>query len=238
MSDTIFALSSGTPPAAIGVIRISGPQASAACRALTGGLPSPRKAVLRELRDAEGEILDRALVLWFPGPASATGEDCLEAHCHGGRAVVAAIERALGRLDGLRAAEPGEFTRRAFANGRMDLAEAEGLADLLSAETELQRRAAQSAADGAISGVVGGWRDETLRLGAQLEAALDFSDEDDVESLPDGFYADAEELSAAMAGLRGRAQSGCARGFAWFSQVPPTVENQVFSTHYCAIRQL
>jgi tRNA modification GTPase len=127
------------PPAAIVVVRVSGRRAGAALEALAGRLPAPRRASLAELKDADGAPLDRALLLWFPGPATATGEDLAELHLHGGRAVVAAVEAALAALPGLRRAEAGEFTRRAFDNGRIDLAEAEGLADLLAAETESQR---------------------------------------------------------------------------------------------------
>lgn len=192
MTDTIFALSSGPPPAGIAVIRISGPQASPALRALCGKLPAPRRASLATLADpADGTHLDRTMVLWLPGPGTATGEDSAELHLHGGRAVVAAVEAALERLPGLRRAQAGEFTRRAFANGRIDLAEAEGLADLLSAETELQRRVALAMAEGALSRDVEEWRAELLRISARLEAALDFSDEDDVgegeATLPAGF---------------------------------------------------
>lgn len=192
MTDTIFALSSGPPPAGIAVIRISGPQASPALRALCGKLPAPRRASLATLADpADGTHLDRTMVLWLPGPGTATGEDSAELHLHGGRAVVAAVEAALERLPGLRRAQAGEFTRRAFANGRIDLAEAEGLADLLSAETELQRRVALAMAEGALSRDVEEWRAELLRISAKLEAALDFSDEDDVgegeATLPAGF---------------------------------------------------
>ena len=196
MTDTIFALSSGSPPAAIGVIRISGPSAAKALESLAGGLPAARTASLRVLKDGEGGVLDRALVLFFDGPRTATGEDLAEIHCHGGRAVVAAIERALGAMEGLRRAEPGEFTRRAFANGVVDLAEAEGLADLLSAETELQRRAAEASAGGQLSRQVEAWRDRLLGLSAQVEAALDFSDEDDVEALPPEFTDAAASLAA------------------------------------------
>lgn len=178
---TIFAPSSGLPPAAIAVMRISGPDAIAAARALAGALPRPREARVRGLRHpATGELLDRALVLVFPGPSTATGEDLVEFHLHGGRAVVAAVEAALSDLQELRRAEPGEFTRRALANGRIDLAEAEGLGDLLSAETELQRRAAMASADGTLSRRISEWRDALVRLAARLEAAIDFSDEDDV----------------------------------------------------------
>lgn len=180
MSDTIFALSSGLPPAAISVLRISGPQAAGALSMLVGRLPAERRATSMNLRDASGLLLDRALVLWLPGPGTATGEDTAELHCHGGRAVVAAIEAALAALPQLRRATPGEFTRRAFTNGRIDLAEAEGLADLLSAETELQRQSAMAMAGGALSRQIGEWRDRLLAASAELESALDFGDEDDV----------------------------------------------------------
>ncbi len=184
MIETIFALSSGAPPAAIGVIRISGPQAGAALMALAGRLPAPRQAALMKLRDADGTLLDAALVLWLPGPRTETGEDVAELQCHGGRAVIAAVERALALVPGLRPAGPGEFTRRAFANGKIDLAEAEGLADLLSAETELQREAAMAMAGGQFSRQVDGWRERLLGLSAAVEAVLDFGDEDDVAALP------------------------------------------------------
>ncbi|MFY7745894.1 MAG: tRNA uridine-5-carboxymethylaminomethyl(34) synthesis GTPase MnmE [Erythrobacter sp.] len=184
---TIFALSSGAPPAGIGVIRISGPQAGAALAALAGRVPERRRASLAQLRDSSGALLDEALVLWFPGPNTATGEDLAELHCHGGRAVIAAIERALASLRGVRRAEPGEFTRRAFANGRIDLAEAEGLADLLSAETELQRAAALANAGGALSRQVEAWRETVLGLSAEVEGVLDFSDEEDSADLPECF---------------------------------------------------
>ena len=187
MTDTIFALSSGAPPAGIAVLRVSGPAAGAALSALAGRLPEARRASYATLRDGGGAVLDRALVLWLPGPGTTTGEEVAELHCHGGRAVCAAVEAALAALPGLRRAEAGEFTRRAFLNGRIDLAEAEGLADLLGAETELQRRAAMAMAGGAFSGVVAGWRERVLALSAAVEAVLDFGDEDDVAGLPDGF---------------------------------------------------
>ena len=202
LTDTIYALSSGAPPAAIALVRISGPRADAALEALAGTLPAPRMATLARLR-ADGEILDNALVMRFPGPASVTGEDVAELHLHGGRSVVAAVLAALGRFEGLRAAEPGEFTRRAFENGRIDLAEAEGLADLLEAETEAQRRAALALAGGALSRQVDAWQERILGFAAEVEAALDFADEDDVEPLsPDftGRLADLrEELKAWLA---------------------------------------
>lgn len=195
---TIYAVSSGAPPAAIAVIRISGPRAGAALEALAGRSFNPRRASLAKLRDSAGLLLDEALVLWFPGPNSATGEDCAELHCHGGRAVLAAVSSALEALDGVRQAEEGEFTRRAFANGRIDLAEAEGLADLLEAETELQRASAIANVDGHLSDKVTAWRDDVLRLSAQVEAALDFSDEDDVDELPTGFSAALQELEQSL----------------------------------------
>ena len=196
--ETIFALSSGAPPAAIGVIRISGARAHDALAALAGSVPEPRKAALRRLRDAGGEVLDDALVLWLPGPHNATGEDSAELHCHGGRAVIAAIERALAEMPGLRRAQPGEFTRRAFANGRLDLAEAEGLADLLFAETELQRKVLQASAGGLLSALVEDWRQSVLGLSAEVESALDFSDEDDVAELSPDFYDQVRALSAVL----------------------------------------
>ena len=199
MTDTIFALSSGAPPAAIGVVRISGPKAGEAVEAMCGGMPEPRHASLRTLRDEGGAALDKALVLWFPGPRTATAEDLAEFHCHGGRAVIAAIEQALGAMAGVRRAEPGEFTRRAFANGVIDLAEAEGLGDLLAAETELQRRAAQEAAGGGLSRKIEKWRERVLRLSALVEAQLDFGDEDDVGGLPEMFHV---ELSHLLEGWR------------------------------------
>ncbi len=178
--DTIFALSSGAAPAGIGVIRISGPRAFEAVRAIGGRLPPPRMAQVRALRDADGGLLDRALVLTFPGPASATGEDLAELHCHGGRAVIAAVLAALDTQSGLRPAVAGEFTRRALSHGRIDLAEASGLADLLSADTERQRVAALAAAEGVVSQRVREWLDRLAGLAALTEAQLDFADEDDV----------------------------------------------------------
>jgi tRNA modification GTPase len=181
MTATIFALSSGAPPAAVAVVRISGPEAGAALTALAGRLPVPRRASLAMLTDpADGAPLDHALVLWLPGPGSATGEDLAELHLHGGRAVVARVALALARIDGLVPAGPGDFTRRAFENGRLDLAEAEGLADLLTAETELQRVSALAMAGGMLSAQVAEWQARLLVLSARVEALLDFSDEDDV----------------------------------------------------------
>jgi tRNA modification GTPase len=179
--DTIFALSSGRPPAAIAVIRVSGPDAGNAMRALTSIEVAPRSATLAMLRDpGSGEALDQALVLWFPGPASETGEDTAEFQVHGGRAVIAAMLAALGRIAGLRPAEPGEFTRRALANGRLDLTAVEGIADLVGAETEAQRRQALGQLRGLLGGRAETWRIRMVEALARIEAALDFSDEGDV----------------------------------------------------------
>jgi tRNA modification GTPase len=181
VTDTIFALSSGLPPAGIAVVRISGPWAGSAVLALAGKLPQPRRATLtRLINPHDGLALDQALLLWFPGPTSATGEDLAELHLHGGRAIVAAVIAALGRIEGLRAATAGEFTRRAFENGRIDLAEAEGLADLLAAETEGQRQSALALAEGALGRQVAQWQTALLGVSALVEAVLDFSDEGDV----------------------------------------------------------
>ena len=178
--DTIYALSSGRPPAAVSIIRVSGPQAHEAGRKLAGTLPKPRQAALRTLRDDEGGVLDDALVLRFDGPASSTGENIVEFQCHGGRAVVDAVLGALVQIEGLRLAQPGEFTRRAFENGRIDLSEAEGLADLIEAETETQRKAALAMAEGGLRRQVEQWQQQLLALSARAEAAIDYAEEDEV----------------------------------------------------------
>ena len=178
-------------------MRISGSRAGEALTALAGRLPAPRRASLASLQDAAGAPLDRALLLWFPGPTTATGEDLAELHLHGGSAVVAAVAAAFAALPGLRHAEPGEFTRRAFLNGRIDLAEAEGLADLLAAETESQRVQALALASGHVSRAVAGWQDRLLALMAGAEAELNFADEDDVEV----YEGAAQRLIAGMATL-------------------------------------
>ncbi len=197
---TIYAHSSGRPPAAIAIIRITGPDAFAAAQSLTTPLPAPRKATLRRLTDEHGQLLDEAIVLVFPGPNSATGEDLVEFHCHGGRAVIDAILFALASIPGLRTAKPGEFTRRAFANGRIDLTEAEGLADLLEAETEAQRRAALAVAGGALRRQVDDWRDRLLTLSARAEAAIDYAgDEDETTADPSELHAAAADLAADIA---------------------------------------
>ncbi len=178
---TIFALSSGLPPAGIAVVRISGARALAALEQMIGHLPVPRRAVTARICDpATGSIIDHGLVMSFLGPQTVTGEDIVELHLHGGRAVVAAALNALGLIEGLRPATAGEFTRRAFENGRIDLAEAEGLADLLAAETEGQRQSALALADGELGVLVAQWQRQILSLSAEVEALLDFSDEDDV----------------------------------------------------------
>ena len=197
LSDTIYALSSGAPPAGVAIIRISGPRAADALVALARRLPEPRAATFRQLR-VDGELLDNAVILWLPGPKSATGEDVAELHVHGGRAVIARALAALGAMDGLREARPGEFTRRSFENGALDLAEAEGLGDLLMAETEGQRRAALALMGGRLSRDVAAWQDRLLALAAAVEAALDFSDEDDVAPLAADFGARVEALRSEM----------------------------------------
>lgn len=203
---TIFALSSGLPPAAIAVIRISGPNTAATIAALAGKLPPPRRASMRRLKDPRSGLeLDQALVLWFPGPATATGEDLAELHLHGGRAVVHAVLATLAQCDGLREARPGEYTRRAFENGRIDLNEAEGLADLLFAETEAQRRSAIAMAEGHFSGRVAKWQAELLKISALVEAELDFSDEDDVPEGGAGVSAFLNMLRDELAGELSRA---------------------------------
>jgi len=180
MRPTIFALSSGAPPAAIAIVRISGPRARAAAEHLAGRLPPARTAGLRTLRDPRsGDQLDRGLVLIFPESGSVTGENLVELHLHGGRAVVDAVLTSLGGIEGLRPANPGEFTWRAFENGRLDLTEVEGLSDLLRAETDGQRRAALAIAEGGLSARVADWQGRLLTLSALVEAALDFADEED-----------------------------------------------------------
>lgn len=208
MTDTIFALATAPGRAALAVVRLSGPGAGAALTALAGKLPAPRRASLRRLRDAGGVLIDEALVLWLPGPASYTGEDSAELHLHGGQAVVEAVVGALAAA-GLRLAEPGEFTRRAFQNGRLDLAQAEAVADLIDAETTAQARQALDQLGGGLSRRYDAWRELLIESLAVLEAAVDFPDED----LPEDVAARARphlrillgELEAALADAdRGR----------------------------------
>lgn len=198
--DTIAALSSGQGKAGIAVVRISGPGVRDVLSVMAGGVPVPRKAVVRAITDpVRAFTIDRGIVLWFPGPASFTGEDMAELHVHGGRAVVAAVLAGLRSLE-VRAAEPGEFARRAFENGKLDLTEAEGLADLIDAETEGQRRQAQRQAEGELGRLYDGWRSRLIGAMAQVEAAIDFSDEGDVAGdVVARADADARGLREAMA---------------------------------------
>src|SRR5437667_5662742 len=178
---TIFALSSGRPPAAIAVVRVSGPRAREALERLIGRVPQPRRASFAHVRNpATHDVIDEGLALWFPAPNSATGEDVAELHVHGGRAVIAAVLSALANLPGLRPAEAGEFTRRAFENGRIDLPAVEGLADLVAAETEAQRRQAYQHLKGLLGDRAETWRQRLIEALALVEAGIDFSDEDDV----------------------------------------------------------
>ncbi len=178
---TIFALSSGRPPVAVAVVRICGPQAGRALATLIGRMPQPRRATLARIRDpAAGDVIDEALALWFPAPHSETGEDMAELQVHGGQAVIAGLLGALGRIEGCRPAEPGEFTRRAFLNGRLDLTEVEGLADLIAAETPAQRRQAFRQLKGVIGDQADAWRRKIIETLALVEARIDFSDEADV----------------------------------------------------------
>jgi tRNA modification GTPase len=201
-TETLFAPASGFGRAAVAVIRISGPAARDVLIALGGSLPAPRRLSLRTLRDpSEGTELDRALVAWFPGPDTYSGEDMAELHLHGGPAVRMGVLATLGRLPGCRAAGPGAFTRRAVLNGRMDLAEAEAVADLIDAETEGQRRQALRQLDGALSRQVAAWRAEAIDCLASAEAALDFADEGDVDDagLDAALFDRAATLRAAIA---------------------------------------
>lgn len=204
---TIYALSSAPGRAGVAVIRLSGPDAADALASLIGdNLPRPRSASLRKLKDDSGALLDEGMVLWFPAPHSFTGEDVAELQVHGGRAVLAAIFAALAKLPGLRLAEPGEFSRRAFENGKLDLTAAEGLGDLINAETEAQRRQALRQMQGALGQLYEGWRNQLTHALAHLEADIDFPDED----LPEGVAAEVrpqlarlrEEIAAHLADNR------------------------------------
>ncbi|ENN84305.1 GTP-binding protein in thiophene and furan oxidation [Rhizobium freirei PRF 81] len=204
-NQTIYALSSGSLPAGVAVIRICGRNALHAVEALIGFLPPARQAALKTIRTRNGLILDRGLVLIFPGPGSFTGEDCAEIQVHGGKAVVSALLAELESFDDCRLAEHGEFSRRALENGKMDLVEVEGLADLIGAETEMQRRLAIEHAAGGLSDLYEGWADRLTRARALIEAELDFADEDDVPgSVSDLVWRDMErlrsELSVHLAG--------------------------------------
>ncbi|MGV8937640.1 MAG: tRNA uridine-5-carboxymethylaminomethyl(34) synthesis GTPase MnmE [Allorhizobium sp.] len=207
--DTIFALSSGGLPAGVAVIRISGGQAFAVARAMVGELPLPRFAALRSIRTRNNEILDQGLIVAFPGPHSFTGEDCVELQLHGGKAVVKAVLAAIAEFAQTRMAEAGEFSRRAFENGKIDLIEVEGLADLLVAETEMQRRLATEQSSGRLSGLYQHWSAQLTHARAMIEAELDFSDEADVPgSVSDIIWNDMQQLAGDMRSHLGRQKAG------------------------------
>jgi tRNA modification GTPase len=189
MSDTIFALSSAPGRAGVAVVRVSGMRAGDAVWALAGAPPAPRRAALRTLRGADGTVLDQALVLWFAGPESFTGEDVAEFHVHGGRAIVERVLAELAALPGSRPAEPGEFTRRAVEAGKLDLTQAEALIDLIDAQTEGQRRQAVRQYGGALAALIDDWRDRLIGVLAWAEAGIDFSDEE----LPRDVFAQVRE---------------------------------------------
>jgi tRNA modification GTPase len=183
MTDTIYALSSGAVPAAIAVIRVSGPKARAALQALAGKVPEPRRAAFASIRDPQsGELIDQALILFFEAPNSETGEDVAELQLHGGRAVIAGVFEALSRMEGLRPAEAGEFTRRSFEHGKLGLTQIEGLADLIYAETGSQRRQAMRQLQGLLGNRADAWRKQIIEALALVEAGIDFSDEADVSA--------------------------------------------------------
>jgi tRNA modification GTPase len=207
---TIFALSSGRPPSAIAVIRISGPQAHTALERLTGRVPDARKAALARVCDPEsGEAIDEALALWFPAPHSETGEDVAELQLHGGQAVIAAVLKALGTVAGCRLAEPGEFTRRAFENGKLDLTAVEALGDLIFAETSAQRRQAFRQLKGLIGDRAEAWRGRLIEALALVEARIDFSDEADV---PEDLIAPAAAIARSLRDEIGAALADGRRG--------------------------
>ncbi|MCA0423375.1 MAG: tRNA uridine-5-carboxymethylaminomethyl(34) synthesis GTPase MnmE [Proteobacteria bacterium] len=207
--DTIFAPATAPGRAALAIVRLSGPQVRFALETLAGSVPEARRASLRAIRSGpSGDLIDRGIVLFFPAPASQTGEDCAEFQVHGGRAVVAALVKALGDLPGLRAAEPGEFAQRALLNGRMDLLDLEALADLIDSETEFQRQ--QATGSGLLlREVAERWRQSLLDIRADLEAAIDFSDEDDVAR---GFVSGVNGLLEALIEDMRRVLSTAARG--------------------------
>jgi tRNA modification GTPase len=193
LDDTIVALSSGSVPSGVAVIRLSGPASGRVLTDMLGSLPQPRMLKLADMRIGD-ETLDRGLVAWMPGPHSFTGEDCAELQVHGSPAVVRGILRRLSSQPDIRLAEAGEFTRRAFENGKLDLVEAQGLGDLIEAETENQRALAYARLEGGLTRQVEGWRERLLDLRAEIEARLDFSDEGDVGELPESFVDQLKEL--------------------------------------------
>ena len=195
MSETIFSLSTGGLPSGVAVIRLSGCRTRFVLETIAGIVPDSRQATYRVFRDSEGQIIDRGLAVYFPGPASFTGEDCGEFHLHGSRAVVSRMQAVLSGLPGLRQAEAGEFTRRAFDNGKLDLTEVEGLSDLLAAETEMQRRAAIDQACGHLRTLYESWMTRLTHARAMLEAEFDFADEEDVPgSVSDTIWPDLHKL--------------------------------------------
>lgn len=210
MADTIFALSSGAVPSGVAVIRLSGPHVRSALERLAGNVPVARKASVRRLKDpVTGDVIDEALVLFFEGPNSFTGEDVAELQCHGGRAVVARLLDVLSGLEGLRPAEAGEFTRRAFDRGRMDLTEVEGLADLIAAETEAQRKQAVRQMGGALGRLYDDWRKRLIHMRAMIEAEFDFADEDDIPgSVSDQVWGEAAALKREIEDHLVRSRSG------------------------------
>ncbi len=198
---TIVALSSGTVPSGVAVIRLSGPASRRSVHLLTGHVPEPRRLMLRTLRDEHGNEIDTGLVVFFPGPNSFTGEDCAELHVHGSRAVVSALLNSLTAMGDVELAGAGDFTQRAFEAGKLDLTQVEGLGDLIAAETDSQRRQAIERKRGWIGEEVGDWRGRIIFLRAEIEARIDFSDEGDVpETLPEQFTTD-------IAALRGQLQA-------------------------------
>ena len=207
-ASTIFALSSGVGPSGVAMIRLSGPEAGSALRALAGRLPAPRLATLMRLRDASGDELDQALVLLFPEGSSFTGEETVELQVHGSRAVVRAVLAALHALPRLRPAEPGEFARRAFENGRMDLPQVEALAALVEAETERQRRQALRGVSGALGAQARHWRLLLLEAKALVAATIDFSDEDDTAGVEDAIRAPLLDLRESFAAALATAERG------------------------------
>ena len=207
MAETIVALSSGALPAGVAVIRLSGPATGSVLEALTGRIPEPRRLVLTTFRIDEAPV-DTGLLAWFPAPRSFTGEDCAELQVHGSPAVVRALLRHIAAQPGARLAEAGEFTRRAFENGKLDLTEVEGLGDLIAAETESQRRQALSRLSGNLAGQIENWRGRLLDLRAEIEAQLDFSDEGDVGKLPVNFGEKVADLRSELQTAAGDVRRG------------------------------
>ncbi|MCZ4289519.1 tRNA uridine-5-carboxymethylaminomethyl(34) synthesis GTPase MnmE [Hoeflea alexandrii] len=209
MRDTIFALSSGSPPAGVAVVRISGPGVRFGLETVVGVVPPARRAHLAHLRDESGQVLDHGLILFFPGPKSFTGEDVAELQIHGGRASVSAVLAVLSKLPGFRLAEPGEYTKRAFENGRMDLTAVEGLSDLIRAETESQRRQAVGQAEGALRELYEAWARRITHARAMVEAELDFSDEEDIPgSVTDRIWPEMQALVTELSAHLSRAKAG------------------------------